>query len=187
MRFTETRLKGAFVIDLEKREDQRGFFARVFCAEEFRAHGLKDSFVQCHTSFNLRKATLRGMHYQKPPAAETKIVRVTSGAIWDVIIDLRPTSPTYLQHFGVELNSENRRQLYVPELFAHGFITLADNTEIAYQVGAFYAPAHEAGLRYDDPSLAITWPLPPAVIAKKDLAWSLVSSPTTGASVSQRA
>jgi dTDP-4-dehydrorhamnose 3,5-epimerase len=177
MRFTETRLPGAFIIDLERREDQRGFFARVFCRREFEEHGLKGAFVQCHTSFNHVRGTLRGMHYQEPPAAETKIVRCTHGAIYDVIVDLRPESPTYLQHIAVELNAENRRQLYVPELFAHGFVTLADNTEVAYQVGEFYAPAYERGRRYDDPVLSISWPVPIEVIAEKDLRWPLLNSP----------
>jgi len=174
MRFAETRLKGAFVIDLERREDERGFFARTFCAREFAEHRLNTTFVQCHTSFNRSTGTLRGMHYQRPPAAETKLIRCTSGAFCDIIVDLREDSPTYLQHIAVELTAENRTQLYVPEMFAHGFITLAPDTEIAYQVGAFYAPEYEAGLRYDDPRLAITWPVPARVISEKDRNWPLL-------------
>lgn len=174
MRFTETRLKGAFIIDVERREDERGFFARTFCAREFEEHGLKATFVQCHTSYNRAPGTLRGMHYQALPAAETKLVRCTSGAIYDVIVDLRTDSPTYLEHVAVELNADNRRQLYVPESFGHGFITTTPDAEIAYQVGAFYAPDHERGLRYDDPVLGIDWCMPVQVISDKDLRWPLL-------------
>jgi dTDP-4-dehydrorhamnose 3,5-epimerase len=181
MRFTETRLKGAFIIDLERREDERGFFARTFCAREFAEHGLNTAFVQCHTSFNRAAGTLRGMHYQAPPAAETKLVRCTSGTIYDVIVDLRPDSPTYLEHVAVELDAESRRQLYIPELFAHGFITMTANTEIAYQVGAFYAPEHERGLRYDDPALGIAWGMAVAVISQKDRNWPLLGAARTAA------
>jgi dTDP-4-dehydrorhamnose 3,5-epimerase len=176
MRFTETRLKGAFVIDVERREDDRGFFARTFCAREFAECGLNTTFVQCHTSYNRLAGTLRGMHYQAPPAAESKLVRCTQGAIFDVIVDLRADSPTYLEHVSVELNAENRRQLYIPELFAHGFVTLTDNAEIAYQVGAFYSPDHERGLRYDDPLLRIEWPVPVQVISSRDRDWSLLTT-----------
>jgi dTDP-4-dehydrorhamnose 3,5-epimerase len=174
MRFTETRLKGAFIIDVERREDERGFFARTFCAREFAEHGLNTTFVQCHTSYNRLPGTLRGMHYQAPPAAESKLVRCTQGAIFDVIVDLRADSPTYLEHVAVELNAENRRQLYIPELFAHGFITLTADAEVAYQVGAFYSPEHERGLRYDDPALGIEWRTPVQVISRKDLDWPLL-------------
>jgi dTDP-4-dehydrorhamnose 3,5-epimerase len=176
MRFTETRLAGAFIIDVERREDERGFFARTFCAREFAQRGLNTIFVQCHTSYNRLPGTLRGMHYQALPAAETKLVRCTSGAIFDVIVDLRPNSPTYLQHVTVELNAGTRRQLYIPEMFAHGFITLTADAEVAYQVGAFYSPEHERGLRYDDPALGITWPAAVQVIARKDLDWALVEA-----------
>jgi dTDP-4-dehydrorhamnose 3,5-epimerase len=174
MRFAETRLKGAFVIDLERREDERGFFARTFCAREFAEHGLNANFVQCHTSVNRSAGTLRGMHYQMPPAAETKLIRCTSGALCDVIVDLREDSPTYLQHAAVELTAENRTQLYVPRMFAHGFITLAPDTEIFYQVGAFYAPEYERGLRHNDPRLAISWPVPVRVLSEKDRNWPLL-------------
>ncbi|MBD2091134.1 dTDP-4-dehydrorhamnose 3,5-epimerase [Microcoleus sp. FACHB-1515] len=171
MIFTETKLKGAFVIDLELRTDDRGGFARTFCAQEFAAHGLKPSVAQCNLSFNHKAGTLRGMHYQLPPAAETKLVRCTKGAIYDVIIDLRSDSPTYMQHIGVELTADDRRALYVPELFAHGYQTLTDDAEVIYQVGEFYTPGYERGLRYDDPAFGIQWPLPVTVISEKDRAW----------------
>jgi dTDP-4-dehydrorhamnose 3,5-epimerase len=168
MKFTETKLKGAFIIDLERREDARGFFARAFCQNEFEAHGLKRVIAQANVAHNKLKGTLRGMHFQIPPAAETKLVRCTRGAILDIIVDLRPESPTYLQHTTVELNEENQRALYVPERFAHGYQALADNTDTSYQVGEFYSPPNERALRYDDPRLGLTWPLPVAVISDKD-------------------
>lgn len=171
MRFTETKLKGAFVLDLELREDSRGFFARSFCQKEFEAHGLKPIVAQCNLSFNHKKGTMRGMHYQIPPAAETKLVRCTRGAVYDVIVDLRPESPTYLQHIGVELTADNRRQLYVPEMFAHGYLTLTEHAEVAYQVGEFYTPGYERGIRFDDPALKIEWPVPIEVISDKDASW----------------
>ncbi len=171
MIFAETKLSGAFIIDLEPRSDDRGFFARTFCAREFEEHGLKTTVAQANMSYNHRKATMRGLHYQLPPAAETKLVRCVRGAIYDVIIDLRPESPTYMQHIGVELTQDNHRALYVPEMFAHGFITLADEVEVMYQVGEFYSPGYERGIRYDDPAFGIDWPLPVAVISEKDAAW----------------
>ena len=171
MRFTPTRLSGAFILDPERREDERGHFARTFCRREFEAHGLRPDIAQANTAWNARTGTLRGMHYQVPPAAETKLVRCTRGALWDVIVDLRPDSPTFLEHVGVELSAANGRQLFVPELFAHGYVTLADDTEAAYQVGAFYAPDAERGIRYDDPALGIVWPVPVEVISDKDAAW----------------
>jgi dTDP-4-dehydrorhamnose 3,5-epimerase len=171
MRFTPTRLSGAFILDPERREDARGHFARTFCRREFEAHGLKPDIAQANVAWNARKGTLRGMHYQVAPAAETKLVRCTRGALWDVIVDLRPESPTFLEHVGVELSAENGRQLFVPELFAHGYITLADDTEAAYQVGEFYAPDAERGIRFDDPALGIAWPIPVTVISEKDAAW----------------
>ncbi len=176
MRFTETKLKGAFILDLELREDPRGFFARTFCQKEFEAHGLKPVVAQCNCSFNHKKGTMRGMHYQVPPAAETKLVRCTRGAIYDVIIDLRPESPTYRQWIGVELTEHNRRQLYVPEMFAHGYLTLTDNAEVAYQVGEFYTPGYERGIRYDDPAFQIEWPVAIEVISDKDAAWPAFTS-----------
>lgn len=135
--------------------------------------------VQCNLSFNHRAGTLRGMHYQAPPATETKLVRCVRGAIFDVIVDLRPNSPTFLQHVGVELTAENRRALYVPELFAHGYQTLTDDTEVLYMVGEFYTPGAERGLRYDDPALGIAWPLPVSAISEKDLAWPPRSARST--------
>lgn len=171
MRFTETKLAGAFLIDIEPREDARGFFARTFCQREFEAHGLKPAIAQCNSAWNHARGTMRGLHYQAPPAAETKLVRCIRGAICDVIVDLRPASATYLQHIIVELTADNRRQLYVPELFAHGYLTLTDGAEVAYQVGEFYTPGAERGLRYDDPALGIEWPIPVAVISDKDAAW----------------
>jgi dTDP-4-dehydrorhamnose 3,5-epimerase len=168
MIFTETKLKGTFIIDLERREDSRGFFARSFCQNEFAERGLKPVIAQANLAFNLVRGTLRGMHFQFPPAAETKLVRATRGAILDIIVDLRPESPTYLQHVAVQLDEDNHRALYVPERFAHGYQALADKTETSYQVGAFYTPACEGGLRHDDPKLRLTWPLPVAVISDKD-------------------
>jgi dTDP-4-dehydrorhamnose 3,5-epimerase len=171
MRFTETPLAGAFVIDLEPRVDDRGFFARTFCRDEFRAHGLKDITAQCNLSTNHRAGTMRGMHYQLPPATESKLVRCTRGAIYDQIVDLRPGSPTYLQAFGIELNDENRTALYVPDMFAHGYLALTDGAEVFYQVSEFYTPGFERGIRYNDPALGLSWPIEIAEISDKDDAW----------------
>lgn len=176
MLFTETELKGAFIIDLEMRKDDRGGFARTFCAREFEDHGIKPVFVQCNLSFNYKAGTLRGMHYQVAPACETKLVRCTQGAIYDVIIDMRPNSPTYMQHIGVELTAENHRALLVPEMFAHGYQALTDGAEVVYQVGEFYTPGYERGLRYDDPAFSIEWPMAVSVISDKDADWSLFDS-----------
>jgi dTDP-4-dehydrorhamnose 3,5-epimerase len=172
--FTETKLAGAFIIDLERREDSRGFFARAFCQNEFAQHGLKTTIAQANVASNIHKGTLRGMHFQYPPAAETKLVRCTRGAILDIIVDLRPESETYLQHVTVELNEENQRSLYVPERFAHGYQTLRENTDTSYQVGEFYTPEAEGGLLHDDPRLALDWPLPVAVISEKDRQFPLL-------------
>lgn len=171
MIFTETKLRGAFVIDIERREDSRGFFARIFCQLEFAAHGLKPVIAQANVAYNRKKGTLRGMHFQFPPAAETKLVRCTRGAILDIIVDLRSESPTYLQHIAVELTEENCRALYVPERFAHGYQVLRDDTETSYQVGEFYTPGSEGGLLYNDPRLGLEWPLPVSVISDKDQVW----------------
>ena len=171
MRFTETPLRGAFVLEIEPRSDERGFFSRYFCQKEFEAHGLKPNVAQCNLSFNHKAATMRGMHYQLAPAAESKLVRCTRGRIYDVIVDLRPGSPTYLQHFGVELTEDNRKQLYVPEIFAHGYLTLSAGAEVAYQVGEFYTPGCERGIRFDDPALKINWPIKVEVVSEKDAAW----------------
>ena len=174
MLFTETPLGGAYVIDLELRRDQRGFFSRTFCAREFAEHGLKATVAQCNLSYSAKVGVLRGMHYQAPPAAENKLVRCTRGIIHDVIIDLRPNSPTYLRHFAIELSDENRRALYVPEMFAHGFLTLASDTEVVYQMSEFYTPGFERGLRYDDPAFGIEWPMAVTEISDKDAAWPLL-------------
>jgi dTDP-4-dehydrorhamnose 3,5-epimerase len=174
MIFTETKLEGAFIIDLDLKEDNRGFFARAFCQHEFEDHGLKPVIAQANLAFNRRKGSVRGMHFQFPPAAETKLVRCTRGAILDVIVDLRPESPTYLDHVAVELTADNHRALYVPERFAHGYQVLDDVTETSYQVGEFYTPESEGGLRYDDPRLGLTWPLPVTEMSDKDRAWALL-------------
>jgi dTDP-4-dehydrorhamnose 3,5-epimerase len=171
MIFKETKLKGAFVIDIERHEDSRGFFARAFCQHEFKAHGLKPIIAQANIAFNRQKGTLRGMHFQFPPAAETKLVRCIRGEIVDIIVDLRPESVTYLEHIAVELTAQNFRALYVPERFAHGYQTLQDDTETSYQVGEFYAPECEGGLLYNDPRLGLQWPLPIAVVSEKDQGW----------------
>ena len=172
MIFTETELPGAFLIDLEPHADERGFFARVWCEREFEQHGLSTKVVQCNVAYNHTKSTLRGMHYQAPPHAEIKLVRCTRGGVYDVIVDLRPESPTYLRWLGVELTAENRRTLYVPEGFAHGYQTLADETETYYQVSASYEPTAERGVRWDDPAVDIVWPQTERrIIAEKDLAW----------------
>ncbi len=171
MIFTETELRGAYIIELEKREDERGFFARAWCQDEFEAQGLVARIVQANLSFTKKQGTLRGMHYQIAPHAETKLVRCTRGAIYDVIIDLRPDSPSYLQWVGVELTADNYRMLFVPEGFAHGFQTLTDNTDVTYPVSAFYTPGAEQGLRYNDPAFGIRWPLEVQVISEKDQNW----------------
>jgi dTDP-4-dehydrorhamnose 3,5-epimerase len=170
--FTETKLAGAYVIDLERREDNRGFFARAFCQNEFAEHGLNPVIAQANVAFNAKRGTLRGMHFQFPPAAETKLVRCTRGAIVDIIVDLRPESPTYLEHVGVELSADNGRALYVPERFAHGYQALEDSTETSYQVGEFYTPGVEGGLLYDDPRLGLEWPLPVTEMSEKDRGWA---------------
>lgn len=168
MIFSETKLKGAFIIEPERLEDERGFFARTWCQREFEEHGLNPCLVQCNIAFNKKKGTLRGMHYQIAPHEEAKVVRCTQGAIYDVIIDLRPTSPTVRQWVGVELTADNRRMLYIPEGFAHGFQTLADNTEIFYQMSDFYHPKYARGVRWNDPAFGIEWPLAVQMISTKD-------------------
>ena len=171
MQFTPTKLSGAFILDLEPRGDDRGFFARAFCRRELEAHGLKADIAQGNISFNYRKGTVRGLHFQFPPASETKLVRCTRGAIVDVIVDLRPESATYLQHIAVELTADNRRALFVPERFAHGYQVLEDGTETTYQCGEYYTPAAESGLYFADPALAIEWPLPVTDMSPKDQQW----------------
>jgi dTDP-4-dehydrorhamnose 3,5-epimerase len=174
MLFTETSLPGAYVIDIEPRGDARGFFARTFCVREMEAHGLTTNVVQTNISLSRTRGTVRGMHYQAAPAQEAKLIRCIHGAIYDVIVDVRPDSPTYLKHIGVELTSDNRRSLFVPEGFAHGFQTLTDDAEVLYQVSAFYTPECERGLRHDDPALGIQWPLPVTVVSEKDGRWPLL-------------
>lgn len=170
MIFIETRLKGAFILDIERLSDSRGFFARVFCQREFSDHGLKPVIAQANIAYNHRKGAVRGMHFQYPPFAETKLVRCTRGAILDVIVDLRPESPTFLSHIAVELTAENGRSLYVPERFAHGYQVLEDRTEACYQMGEFYAPECQGGISYQDPRLQLDWPLPVTDISAKDAA-----------------
>ena len=171
MIFTETPLNGAFLIDLELHRDDRGFFARTFCRREFEKRGLNANVVQCNLSSNAKAGTLRGMHFQKSPGAEAKLVRCVRGALYDVIVDLRPESSTYRANFGVELNADNRRALFIPENFAHGFLTLADNTEIEYQMSEFYQPGSAAGFRYDDPNFDLSWPREIEIISQQDLDW----------------
>jgi dTDP-4-dehydrorhamnose 3,5-epimerase len=175
MRFIPTNLEGAWIIQPQPNKDERGFFARTFCAEEFGTRGLVERFVQCSISWNTCRGAVRGLHYQLPPSSEVKLVSCTAGALLDVIIDLRPASPTYLQSYSVELTAGNRLMLYVPAMFAHGFQTLEDTTEVYYQISEFYAPKLGRGLRYDDPKLGINWPLPVASISSQDLTWPLLS------------
>ena len=168
MIFTPTPVAGAFVIDVERIADERGFFARTFCAREFAAHGLNPRVVQCSVSFNRTKGTLRGLHFQRPPHAEAKLVRCTRGALFDVIVDLRPDSPTFRQHFGIELSARNGKMPYVPEGCAHGFQTLEDDTEVLYQMSEFFAPEAGGGVRWNDAAFGIQWPLAVAVISERD-------------------
>jgi dTDP-4-dehydrorhamnose 3,5-epimerase len=174
MKFTETELRGTFLIVPERHDDDRGFFARTFCQHEFAGRGLDTEVAQASFAFNTRRGTLRGMHFQYPPAAETKVVRCTRGSVLDVIVDLRPESPTYLGHLAVELSAENRLSLYVPKRFAHGYQTLEDDTEVSYQMSEFYAPELAAGLAYDDPRLGLRWPLPITAISPRDRSWPRV-------------
>lgn len=168
MIFTETKLPGAFVIELEKHADQRGFFARTFCREEFATHGLNAQVVQCNVSFNKCKGTLRGMHFQAAPFAEAKLVRCTSGSIYDVIIDLRPSSPMFKRHYALELSAKNGKMLYIPEEFAHGFQTLEDDTEVFYQMSQTFSPEHARGVRWNDPAFGIEWPEDERIILERD-------------------
>jgi dTDP-4-dehydrorhamnose 3,5-epimerase len=168
MKFVPTTLQGAYVIEVEPREDERGFFARAWCQREMAEHGLDPKVVQCNLSFNHTRGTVRGMHYQLAPHQESKLVRCLRGSIFDVIIDLRPESPTYAKWFGVELSAEKRNMLFVPEGFAHGYQTLGDDTEVFYQVSEFYQPGSEAGIRWDDPSFSIQWPIQATLISAKD-------------------
>jgi dTDP-4-dehydrorhamnose 3,5-epimerase len=168
MRFTPTPLSGSYLIDLDKREDERGFFARFFCEREFGEAGLETRFVQINNSLSRDRGTLRGMHYQLEPSAEVKVVSALCGAFWDTILDLRPGSPTFGKSFGSALTAENRRMMYVPRGFAHGFLTLEPDTEALYLVSAFYDPGRERGVRWNDPRFSIAWPEKPLVISDKD-------------------
>jgi dTDP-4-dehydrorhamnose 3,5-epimerase len=168
MIFSGTTLNGVFILELEKREDDRGFFARSFCRDEYREHGLNPCIAQCNISYNRRKGTIRGLHYQAAPAEEDKLVRCTRGAIYDVIVDIRPGSPTYCRWESVSLGEDDRRMVYIPKGFAHGFQTLADDTEVFYQMSEFYMPERSKGIRWDDPAFAIRWPLENQVISEKD-------------------
>jgi dTDP-4-dehydrorhamnose 3,5-epimerase len=169
--FKETKLKGAFIIEPERIEDERGFFARTYCRKEFESHGLNPYLVQCSVSFNKKKGTLRGMHYQAAPYQEAKLVRCTMGAIYDVILDLRPHSPTFKQWVSVELSAENHHMVYVPEGVAHGFQTLQDQTELMYQISEFYYFEYAGGVRWDDPQFGIRWPGSPAILSTKDASY----------------
>jgi dTDP-4-dehydrorhamnose 3,5-epimerase len=171
MIFASTRLEGALLIDIEPIKDQRGFFARTWCRRELAARGLDTEIAQESVSYNRLRGTVRGLHFQRPPYEETKIVRCVRGAIFDVILDLRPHSSSYLQWQGFDLTAENRRAVYIPKGFAHGFQTLAESCEIAYQISTFYAPEVACGYRYDDAAFRITWPLPPTMISERDLGW----------------
>jgi dTDP-4-dehydrorhamnose 3,5-epimerase len=178
MIFTESALAGAYTIDMARIEDERGFFARSYCAEEFAAHGLPADMPECSVSFNARRGTLRGMHFQSAPHTEDKLVRCTAGGIFDVIVDLRADSATQRRWFGTELTSENRRSLFIPKGFAHGFITLCDATEVLYMISVPYAAGFERGIRWNDPALAIEWPIDPVAISARDAAYPLLGATT---------
>lgn len=168
LRFVPTSLAGAYLIEQERHADERGFFARTWCAQEFEGHGLESELAQCSVSFNHRRGTLRGLHYQAPPFAEAKLVRCTRGALFDVAVDFRPDSPTFREWVGIELTESNGSALYIPRGFAHGFLTLADATEVSYQMSTPYNPDAARGVRWDDPFLGLTWPAPVIVIALRD-------------------
>lgn len=170
MQFVKTPLEGAYLIDLQKREDERGFFSRVICQKEFEEHGLETNFVQVNNSLSVVQGTLRGLHYQLPPKEEVKVVRCIRGSLFDVIVDVRKSSPTYGKWFGADLTAENRRMMYVPKGFAHGFLSTSPNTELIYFVSEFYSPEHERGICWNDPGLKIKWPGKPQVISDKDSA-----------------
>ena len=174
MIFHKTKLSGAYLIERECKDDSRGYFARAFCTEELRQLGVPFQAVQANISHNHHQGTVRGMHYQDAPACEPKFICCIRGAVWDVIVDMRPRSPTYLQHLGVELSAENGLAVYVPAMFAHGNQALKDGSELLYLMGGYYTPDCQRGLRFDDPALAIEWPLPVAVISEMDQSWSLI-------------
>lgn len=168
MIFTETPLKGSFVIDLERLEDERGFFARCWCQREFEARGLNSQLAQCSTSVTRRRGTLRGMHYQTKPFEEAKLVRCTKGSVYDVMVDIRPSSLTYSRWFAIVLSGDNRKSVYVPEGFAHGFLTMEDDVEVFYQISQYYSAEHAGGFRWNDPLFAIEWPFEPGMMSERD-------------------
>lgn len=168
MKFAETRLEGAFILEMEPHRDERGFFARTWCREEFEAHHLNPELAQCSTSFNKRRGTLRGLHYQDDPYAEAKLVRCTRGAIYDLIVDVRPGSKTFKQWLSVELTADNLLMLYIPEGFAHGFQTLEDDTEVFYQISEFYHPECSRGIRWNDPLFDLRWPIVSRIMSERD-------------------
>jgi len=168
MKFLALPLKGAFLLEIEPRVDERGLFARTYCEDEFKAHGLPSSFVQCNTSFNASRGILRGLHFQAEPRPEAKLVRCTRGAIFDVIVDLRLDSPTYAKWYGADLTADNRKALFIPVGFAHGFQTLEDNSEVFYQMSEFYDGNLARGVRWNDPSLGISWPILPPTMSDRD-------------------
>ena len=176
MKFQESPLAGAYTIEMDRLEDERGFFARSYSTEEFAARGLPAAMPQSSVSFNARRGTLRGLHYQAEPHAEDKLVRCTAGAIYDVIVDLRPDSPTVRRWFGVELSAANHRSLFVPKGLAHGFMTLRDDTEVLYMISVPYAPGFERGLRWNDPAIGISWPTVPSVVSARDAAYPLLGT-----------
>jgi dTDP-4-dehydrorhamnose 3,5-epimerase len=180
MIFTELSLRGAYLVDMQRHGDERGFFARAYCTEEFAAAGLEPQLRQCSVSYNARRGTLRGMHFQAPPHAEHKLVRCTAGAVFDVIVDLRESSPTYRRWLGMELSAENRRSVFIPPGFAHGFVSLADDAEVYYMISVAHAPEFSRGVRWNDPSIGIEWPLSPAVISSRDAAYPLLGAPGQG-------
>ena len=176
MRFRPTVIGGVVAVDLERREDPRGFFARSFCRDEFETQGLPGVFVQCNVSWNARRGTLRGMHFQKAPSREGKLVRCTSGAVWDVALDVRPDSPTFLRWTGVELSAGNRTALYIPPGIAHGFQTLSDDAEVFYQMTDMYAPGLADGVRWNDPAFGIVWPIPDPILSERDMSYPSFAS-----------
>jgi dTDP-4-dehydrorhamnose 3,5-epimerase len=180
MIFEETQLKGAYIVSLQLLQDQRGAFARTYCKKEFAEIGHNKEFVQINQSYNTTKGTIRGMHFQLPPYQEIKLIRCIKGAVLDVIVDLRKNSKTFLHYFAVELSAENRKAIYVPENFAHGFQTLEDNSELIYQHTEYYTAQADAGIRFDDPALNISWTLPPVMVSEKDMHYSLIDSEFKG-------
>lgn len=175
MIFKETPLHGAYIIQPDRIQDARGFFARVWCAEELQRHGLKSEIAQANIGFSYKKGTLRGLHFQKSPYSEVKLVRCTKGAIFDVIVDLRPESQTYKQWFGTELSDENRHMIYAPEGFAQGYLTLTDNVEMTYHTSRFFSASAAFGVRFDDPAIGIVWPLTPTVVSLQDRQWPFIT------------